>query len=383
MVIERQVMFWGAVALVLFLLIALLQEILLPFVAGLGIAYFLNPLANRLESFGMPRMAASALIVLFGAIVLVLTLVFLMPLLVEQLRQIAVTMPQDIDSLRRLLENWARELLGDRFPAFQSGLEQAIGQVGENWSAFAGVAAKSLWNQGLALVNFVSLLLVTPVVVFYLLVDWHPMMRRIDGWLPRDHAPKIRAIASDVNDAVSAFIRGQGTICLILGTVYAVGLTWIGIRYGLLIGFAAGLLGFVPFVGWALGILTASGIAIAQFWPDVMPLLQVIGLFALGQALDAGFLSPKIVGSKVGLHPVWLIFSLFVFSYLFGFVGVLVAVPTAAALAVLIRFFLTEYLGSSFYTGSNAAATAAAQSTVKSAAQSAAKSTAKSVEGRQ
>ena len=177
------------------------------------------------------------------------------------------------------------------------------------------------------------------------------MLNRIDGWLPRDHAPAIRQLGRDINDAVSAFIRGQGTICLILGLVYALGLSWIGIKYGLLIGLGAGLLGFVPFVGWALGIMTASAMALTQFWPDTLPLIKVLALFGFGQALDAGFLSPKIVGSKVGLHPVWLIFSLFVFSYLFGFVGVLVAVPVAAALGVLIRFALKIYLESAMYSG--------------------------------
>ena len=347
--VEKEVLFWGIVALIMLLLIALLHEILLPFVTGMGIAYFLNPLADRLERLGLPRAAASAFIVLFGAIVVGLLLVFIVPLLVDQVRQIALSAPDDLKNIKTIVENWARERLGDRFPAFQSGLEQAIAGLSENWSALAAKVAQSIWSQGLALVNFLSLLLVTPVVVFYLLVDWHPMLARLDGWLPRDHAPVVRQLGRDVNAAVSAFIRGQGTICLILGVIYALGLSWIGIRYGLLIGIGAGLLGFIPFVGWALGILTASIMALTQFWPDTLPLIKVIALFAIGQALDAGLLGPKIVGSKVGLHPVWLIFSLFVFSYLFGFVGVLVAVPMAAALGVLIRFALRSYLSSGVY----------------------------------
>ena len=348
---EKQVLFWSAVAVVAFLVIILLQDILLPFVAGMGIAYFLNPLAGRLEQIGLPRVLASILIVLFGAVLIGLLLVFVVPLLVEQVRQLAVAAPGELQNIRNIVEGWARERLGDQFPAFQKGLEQAVSGLSENWSAMAAKFAQSIWSQGLAIVNFISLFLVTPVVVFYLLVDWHPMLNRIDGWLPRDHAAVIRQLGSDVNDAVSAFIRGQGTICLILGVIYALGLTWIGVKYGLLIGLGAGLLGFVPFVGWALGILTSSAMALTQFWPDTVPLLKVLALFGFGQALDAGFLSPKIVGSKVGLHPVWLIFSLFVFSYLFGFVGVLVAVPVAAALGVLIRFALRIYLKSPVYSG--------------------------------
>lgn len=358
--IEKQILFWGAVATAAFLLVALLQGILLPFVAGLGIAYFLNPLANRLESIGLPRMLASALIVLFLAILVGLLLVFVVPLLIEQIRQIALSLPADLQNLRTILENWARERLGAQFPAFQSGLDRALAGLNENSSALAAKIAQSLWSQGLAVVNFMSLLLVTPVVVFYLLVDWHPMLQRIDGWLPRDHDDTIRQLGSDINHAVSAFVRGQGIICLILGTIYAIGLSIIGIKYGVLIGFGAGILGFIPFVGWALGILTASAVAIAQSWPDLLPLIKVLILFGCGQALDAGFLSPKIVGSKVGLHPVWLIFALFVFSYLFGFVGVLVAVPTAAALAVLVRFALKVYLDSAYYKGHTAKAGAVA-----------------------
>jgi predicted PurR-regulated permease PerM len=194
-------------------------------------------------------------------------------------------------------------------------------------------------------------LLITPLVVFYMLIDWHPMLAKVDSWLPRAHAPTIRRLASEVNDAVSAFIRGQGTVCFVLAVYYALALGATGLRYGLLVGLATGLLSFVPFVGWALGLITATAIAVVQYWPDTLPILIVVGIFAGAQVLDAGFLSPNIVGSKIGLHPVWLIFSLFVFSYLFGFVGVLVAVPIAAAVGVLVRFALKIYLESPLYSG--------------------------------
>ena len=347
----REAIFWSLAGVALLLLIALLNEILLPFVAGIGIAFFLNPVAARLESFGLPRIWASVLIVLTGTIVLIGLLIYVVPLLAGQLRQLVETLPADLQNLKTITEAWARERLGSQFPAFQAGLERAVTGISENWSSTAGAVAKSVWSQGSALVNFLSLLLVTPVVVFYLLVDWNPMLARVDGWLPREHASNIRALGHDINEAVSAFVRGQGTICLILGVIYAVGLSWIGVRYGALIGLGTGILCFIPFVGWSLGLLTSAGIAITQFWPDTLPLLKVLMLFGLGQALDAGFLSPKIVGTKIGLHPVWLIFALFVFSYLFGFVGVLVAVPMAAAMGVLIRFALKAYLKSSVYRG--------------------------------
>lgn len=206
----------------------------------------------------------------------------------------------------------------------------------------------------MALVNFISLLLITPVVVFYLLVDWHPMLARIDGALPRDHAATIRRLAGEINDAVAAFIRGQGAICLVLGMFYAVGLSLAGINYGLLVGLTTGLLAFVPVIGWVLGLIVAASLAIVQSWPDLGPLVKAVAVLVCGMAIDAAFLSPRFVGQKVGLHPVWMIFALFVFSYLFGLVGTLVAVPLAAAVAVLVRFAVQLYLGSSVYKGSEA-----------------------------
>ena len=154
---------------------------------------------------------------------------------------------------------------------------------------------------------------------------------------------------------MAAFIRGQGTICLVLGVFYAIGLSWAGIDYGLLVGLSTGLLAFIPIIGWLLGLIFAAGLAIVQFWPDPTPLLKAVGVLVCGIAIDTAFLSPRFVGQKIGLHPVWMIFALFVFSYLFGLVGTLVAVPMAAAIGVLVRFAVQLYLDSSVYKGSSAA----------------------------
>ncbi len=369
MQIQRQALFWLAAAVGLVLLIALLQDILLPFVAGIVIAYFVTPLADMLQRIGLPRVLAALLIVLGATALIVLLLVFLVPLLVTQTQQLVTALPDYMESLRSMLEASARERLGDRFESVKAMIDQASTGLSDNWGSVAAWAAESIWSRGLAIFNFLSLLLITPLVAFYVLVDWHPMLEKIDGWLPRDHANNIRALAKDINNAVSAFIRGQGTVCLVLGTIYAIGLTLIGLKYGLLIGIMTGVMTFVPFVGWALGTLTATSLAVVQFWPELTPVLMVTGVFLLGQALDAGFLSPKIVGSKVGLHPVWLIFALIAFSYLFGFVGVLVAVPVAAAVGVLVRHGLRAYLDSSFYgdedsAGATVGSSSAAQGTI-------------------
>lgn len=349
--VEKQLWFWLIAFAVLVGTIALLREILLPFVVAIVVAYFLSPLVDRLQGLGLNRALSAILIVGVGAVLVVLAFVLVVPILIDQVRQLAVVLPDEMQRWRHMLEELSRRWLGPSSPPVQVALERVTTEISQNWTTFAGTIMASLWSRGLALVNFVSLLLITPVVVFYLLVDWHPMMDRLDAALPRDHAPTIRRLANEINDAVSAFIRGQGTICLVLGTVYAVGLSWAGIEYGLLIGLTTGLLAFIPIVGWVLGLLCAAGLAIVQYWPDMIPLAKVVAVLVAGMAIDAAVLSPRFVGKKVGLHPVWLIFALFVFSYLFGLVGTLVAVPLAAAVGVLVRFAINAYLESSVYKG--------------------------------
>lgn len=363
--VERQVLFWLSALILLVLAALVLRSVLLPFVAGMVIAYALNPLADRLCAMGLPRVWASATVVLLVMMALVAAVIFLAPIIANQVQEFAEALPSELERVSGAIENSARERLGNRFTEFQGWLNGAAAELSRNWASIIGFVAQSIWAQGRALVNFASLLLITPVVVFYLLVDWHPMLDKIDGWLPRDHAPTIRRLALEINSAVSAFIRGQGLVCLVLGSIYAVGLTWAEIPYGLVIGLGAGLLSFVPFVGFALGLISASAVALAQFWPETLPLIKVLAVFATGQALDSGLLSPRVVGPKVGLHPVWLIFALFVFAYLFGFVGVLVAVPVAAAIAVLVRFALEVYLSSSIYIGRAAAGPVALEQNVE------------------
>jgi predicted PurR-regulated permease PerM len=350
-VAERQLLFWLTALAIVVTMIAILKDILLPFVAGTVMAYSLSPLADWLEAQGVGRALSAALIVGIVSVLIALSLVFLVPLLVNQARQIAVTLPEQLERMKEIVEAFARQRLGPSFPSFQSAFERAVAELSQNWTSTAGAIVASVWSRGLALFNFLSLLLITPIVVFYLLVDWHPMLIRVDGWLPRDHALTIQRLAGEINDAVAAFIRGQGAICLVLGIVYAIGLSWAGLNYGLLIGLATGLLGFMPIVGWLLGLIMASTIALFQFWPDVMPLIKSASVLSAGLVLDTAVLSPRFVGKKIGLHPVWLIFALYVFSYLFGFVGTLVAVPVAAAIGVLARFALQSYLASSVYQG--------------------------------
>lgn len=348
---QRHVLFWLGAALGLLALLSVFRDVLLPFIIGIVAAYFLNPLADRLERLGIGRTATAALIIAAVGVLIIAALVFLVPVLANQVRQLAESLPGDMTKLIAKIEQWASGLLGTRFPAVRASVERALADLGQNGSQTVTLVLKAVWGQGMALASLVSLLLIAPVVAFYMLVDWHPILDRVDSWLPRDQATTIRRLAGEIDQAVSAFIRGQGTICAILGIFYGAALTLANIPYGFLIGIATGILAFVPFVGWALGLLVASAVAVSQSWPEMTDLAKVAVIFGAGMMIDSAILSPKIVGEKIGLHPVWLMFSLFAFSYLFGFVGTLVAVPMAAAFGVLVRFAIEVYLKSDVYRG--------------------------------
>jgi len=206
---------------------------------------------------------------------------------------------------------------------------------------------------GVALLSLLSLLVVTPVVAFYLLVDWDKIVDRIDSWLPLDHRQSVREICHDIDRAMAGFVRGQSTVCLILGVFYAVALTVAGLQFGLLIGLVAGLISFIPYVGSIAGFVAAVGMAVLQTWPDpdFTYIAIIAAIFAVGQFFEGNIISPRLVGNSVGLHPVWLMLALFAFGSMFGFVGLLLAVPLAAAIGVVLRFLLKRYLESPFYHG--------------------------------
>jgi len=349
--VDRQAVFWLVIAAASLALLWLLGDILLPFVVGAAIAYFLNPLADRLSRTGIGRTPAAVFIISLFILVLLAAIILLGPLVFDQLRQLAETLPADLRRLQIIVDEWAKGWFGAGYEGINKSFERGLAGLAESWTGSMTWALQQVWSRGLALVNLLSLLLITPVVAFYLLADWPRVVDRVDRALPREHAPTVRHLAGEINAAVSAFMRGQGTICLILAAIYSIGLTLIGVRYGLVIGIAVGFVSFVPFVGWALGLVVAGIIAAAQSWPELTLLAKVVALFAATAALDTALLSPRIVGPRVGLHPVWLIFSVLAFGSLLGLVGVLVAVPVAAAIAVLVRFALGLYLESPIYRG--------------------------------
>ena len=209
----------------------------------------------------------------------------------------------------------------------------------------------SLWTGGRALVSFASVLIVMPVVTFYLIRDWHSMIDKVDSWVPLRQRQIVRQLGREIDAAIGGFLRGQLGVCLVLGCYYAFGLMLVGLEFGLLIGLIAGVITFVPYIGSMTGLMIATSVAIAQFWPDWKRIALVVTIFLVGQFIEGNIVSPKFVGERVGLHPVWLIFAMFAFGYLFGFIGLLIAVPLGAAIAVVLRFALRQYFASSLYTG--------------------------------
>jgi len=347
---QRQFAFWLAAFVVFVLVLWLLSEILLPFVAGAAIAYLLTPVTDRIERLGVNRLAASFLIITLVVMALVLVILLVAPILGGQLSSFIENIPGYVSKLQSLLSDpsrpWVQKLLGTGFSP-----DKSIGDLVTQGAGWLTAFLKSLWSGGRALVSLFSLVVVTPVVAFYLIYDWHRMIHTVDGWIPLPQRGTVRQLAREIDAAIAGFVRGQTAVCLILGSFYAVALTLSGLNFGLLIGLGSGLITFIPYVGSMTGLIVSLGVAVAQFWPEYSSILMVLGIFLVGQFLEGNLLAPKLVGESVGLHPVWLIFALLAFGYLFGFVGLLVAVPLAATIGVLARFALRRYLESSLYTG--------------------------------
>jgi len=324
----------------------LLGSTLLPFLLGAALAYFLDPLADRLERLGLSRTVATAVIAGSAILVFVIGVVLLVPIVFEQVTGLVAAMPDYIAGLMALLSRRYPEVFGEHSVVMQnlSGAETMLREGG-----------LTVLNQvlvgSLKLLDFLILLVVTPVVTFYLLLDWDRMLREVNQILPRQHAPTIRRLARDIDQVLAGFIRGQLSVCVVLGAFYALALMAIGLQYGFLVGLVAGLISFIPYVGSVVGLLLSVGIALFQFWDDKVWVLATAGIFFFGQFVEGNILSPNLIGKSVGLHPVWLILALSVFGTLFGFAGLLVAVPVSAALGVLWRFLVERYRESAIYTG--------------------------------
>ena len=352
MSIQKQVGFWLLAIFGLLLFLFLFRSILLPFVAGMAIAYLLDPIADRLERLGMGRLWATVTILAAALIIFLAILLLLLPVIADQLMGLLAALPGYVKILQGKFVELANSSIGKYINIGQTQIQENVGSIVQHAVSWFGSLLQSVWSGGQAVLSVVSLLVITPVVAFYLLWDWDDIVGAVDNWLPRDHAETIRRLAGEMNDGVSGFVRGQMLVSTILGTFYAVGLAIAGLNFGILIGLVAGIISFIPYVGSLVGLLLAGGVALAQFWTDAPHMIAVVlAIFGVGQFLEGNILQPKLVGESVGLHPVWLMFALFAFASLFGFVGMLIAVPAAAAVGVLTRFGMQQYLKSDFYHG--------------------------------
>ena len=351
MTFRQQLLFWAAIFLFIFATMWLLGDVLLPFVAGMAIAYLCDPLTNRLERMRIPRWIASLIVITLVVLFFVLLIMLIAPVIGAQLAAFIEDLPGYLRKLQALVTDpsrpWLSRIVGERFAAADKTSADLMAQGATLATTFLG----KVLSGGAAVISLFSLLVITPIVAYYFIQDWHRIVRSVERLIPLSQHDTVMSLARQTDRAIAGFVRGQTLVCVVLGVFYAVALSVVGLNFGLLIGLLSGLISFIPYVGSITGFVLATGIALAQFWPEWIWVVVVMGIFLFGQFIEGNILVPKLVGDSVGLHPLWLMLALFAFGYLFGFVGLLLAVPLAAAVAVLVRFAVGRYLDSPIYKG--------------------------------
>ena len=366
MTLDRQILVWAIALAVLGYLLYLLSGAIAPFAAGIALGYLLDPVVRRMQGFGLSRLFASLIILVVFILVGALLLLIAAPALANQFANFAQKLPGyamklqalAVDQGAALLQRYGGELRASGWTISADQIQKSVGDFVGQGAQWLLNFLRSLVSGGAAIFSFLSFLVITPVVAFYILVDWNKMVATLDGWLPLPHRAALRAIAGEINDALAGFIRGQSLVCLFLGLWYGIGLTLIGLDFGFLIGVIAGVLSFIPYVGSLTALVLSVAVSLVQGWPSLTLFLSALGIVLVGQFLEGYVISPKLVGGSIGLHPVWLMFALFAFGELFGFTGLLIAVPAAAALGVLVRHLLGLYINSALYRGGAGSPTA-------------------------
>ena len=327
----------------------LFASILLPFVAAAGIAYVLDPFCTRMQRAGMPRGLASVLLIIGVIAAGLLFVLLLYPLILSQLGLLVGRVPDYVRGVSAFAAKSIAQLQQHLGPEYvDARLSELVSSQAGAMLTFLITAATRIVGSGFAVFNLLSILVVTPVVGFYLLRDWPGVTTRVDSWVPRRYQEVVRAQAREVDRILSAWVRGQALCCVILALFYAISLSLVGLDLGLVVGLAAGALSFIPYVGSITGAVTSIGLAFAQF-PTWQGVLLVGGVFVVGQILEGYVIYPRFLGDRVELPAVWVIFALFAGGAAFGFLGVMLAVPVAAAVGVLTRFWLRRYMTSPLY----------------------------------
>lgn len=345
----RLLLFWLAVALLLLGSFVLLRGILLPFLVGMAAAYVLDPMADRLQRLGLGRTSATFTLTIAFFAALVPLVLLLLPVIVEQVADLAARLPAYLEELRSRAVRLTR-LLDDRGMIEGTSVQGLVTRFSERVLGYVGTAVASVVTSSLAVLNLISLLFVTPIVTFYLLRDWDRMVGAVSRVIPPRHMPLARHLAAEIDLVLAGFLRGQGLVCAFLAVFYAVGLAAVGLDHGAIIGLLTGLFSFIPYVGMLIGVAVGILVALFQF-DSLLPVAVVAAVFALGQFIEGNFLTPRVVGSRIRLHPVWVIFAVLAGTALFGLVGTFLGTPAAAVVAVLVRFGIERWRESRYYQG--------------------------------
>lgn len=342
--------FWLTVLVAAGVFLYLIKGVLLPFIAGFIIAYFLDPVVKRLERLGLSRVTVILLVSLGLALLGAALALLVVPLVVNQATQLLADLPSYVEAVKQ----WSQRIL--TYVTNTTGidvldrLQEDGGEVGQDAVGAITDILNSLISGGLALANLVSLVLITPIVTVFLLANWDRIVRAVDDLLPRPHLGTLRQLLGEMDRVLAGFLRGQGLVCLIMAAYYALALSLGGLRYGVLVGLLAGLLTFIPFVGALTGLVLTLVLAFVQF-DTLGPVIVLLGLYFAGQIVEGNVLTPRIVGRQIGLHDLWLIFAVLVGGALFGPFGVLLAVPVTGCLGVLVRHAVRRYKASAYYRG--------------------------------
>ena len=354
MSLQNQIKIWLFLLAITILGLWVFRGILLPFILGMALAYLLDPVADQFERWHFKRIWASVIILAAAIAVFATAFLMIVPLAVQQAIGLAFRLPGYVNQLQELANERVPELFAalgeERVAQFQNTLAELLNQ---GIGIVAGLLAQVM-QSGLTLINALGVLIITPVVAFYMLLDWDRMSATFDSLLPRAYRSEIRLVLDDIDQAMSGFIRGQGAVMIILSIYYGVTLSFAGLNYGIAIGLTTGLLSFVPYVGFLTGFVLSMGVGIVQFWPDGVMIAVIFGIFVVGQFIEANVLYPNFVGNSIGVHPVWLMFALFAFGLIFGLIGIVLAVPMIAITGVLVRFAVRKYKESVLYLGTDA-----------------------------
>lgn len=351
MSLQNQLRAWLIVLAVTILLLWVFRGILLPFVVGMALSYLLDPVADRLERLHFSRFWATAVILIIAIFLFGGAFFLVVPLVVQQAVGLARLLPGYVNTLQNLATEYSPSITNLLGEAQATQFENAVSDLMSQGIGILGGVIAQIMQSGLTLLNALGIVIITPVVAFYLLLDWDHMTKSFDGLLPRVHREEIRGVLRQIDRAMAGVIRGQFLVVVTLSLFYSISLGFSGLNFGITIGLVSGFLSFIPYVGFLVGFLLSMGVAIVQFWPDGLMIGVIFGIYMLGQFLEGNILYPKLVGTSIGVHPVWLMFSLFAFALIFGFLGVLLAVPLVAIAGVLTRYGVSKYKDSPLYLG--------------------------------